>query len=604
MYRAGCILGLVFALTTFVCVADSIVLEGKSYNNVKIRESSTRYYIEIVSQGRSISVPKDQVDASTVVIDEDVYDPDKMAGQQVQQVEGAEAPLYAGASTLYVSTVTENNDRLEINALVLRSGDVRIAICSIDTCVVGKTFRDDVVQKLRVKRSEIGDENLMISATRAASGAFQCLIQGPIEETMFGDYSDDEFEYGAGRAVDAILTAEQNMRPARIRFGQGEAPGLTKNHALPDQPVDPTLLMAYVEDRDGNPLAYLVNYAAQPDFLREKGFKTGRDFPGGLATEIRRFCGAENIPVLFLNGAMGGVLPESPSGNTPAEKAFFMGKALAEVVLHLQQQSEPTETLTISHRTRNVDMPPHMLTKFIPHQVLLQDFWIGDVVFLSLPGEPTPPIGVELRKKAIAQGAKYAFLVGAANDYSAIHTDVNAYFKSEIEATLSFYGPLVISWYLDQHMPAPVLKPSEPWIYCSMIADNRQVFETAREKARIDSETIRNQWAQMDETLEKLQSILRRIGQLPIEAMKILEKVPPSDAIDIGKQYAAYYVRHEKASFTDKDWVTLMGAADGAQLPFDAIMMLQFMFNPAGLPKEAAAIFDLLEVKGIDFLGK
>jgi hypothetical protein len=137
-----------------------------------------------------------------------------------------------------------------------------------------------------------------------------------------------------------------------------------------------------------------------------------------------------------------------------------------------------------------------------------------------------------------------------------------------------------------------------------MIADNRQVFEAARDRARIDSETIRNQWAQMDEMLEKLQSILRRIGQLPIEAMKILEKVPPSDAIDIGKQYAAYYVRHEKSGFTDKDWTILMGAADGAQLPFDAIMMLQFMFNPAGLPKEAASIFELLEVKGIDFLGK
>lgn len=48
---------------------DSIVIEGKRYENVTVVESPTRYYVRVPEEDRVISVSKSAVDPSTVVID-------------------------------------------------------------------------------------------------------------------------------------------------------------------------------------------------------------------------------------------------------------------------------------------------------------------------------------------------------------------------------------------------------------------------------------------------------------------------------------------------------------------------------------------------------
>ncbi len=589
-----------------VCIADEITIDGEKFKNVEIRESNTRYYIEIPSQGRTISIGKEEIDpADVVIVDEDTYVPPDEVRSSVPVGEGER--LMGGASSLFISSLTANEDRLEVNALVLRAGENMIALCSMDTGAIDRRFFDNVVRQLRLKRSAIDQDNLMLAATHTYASALH-VIQGPLEEVLFGDFSQEEFEYGATRVSDAIVTAEQNLKPVRIRFAQGKVDGFTYNHAIRDVPLANQMLVAVIETDDGAPLAYVVNFAAQPNFLQNKGLGPGRDFPGGLAAAIRSDYGAGNLPVLFLNGACGNVRPEAPGGGDPVQRAFITGKALGQEALRLikENASEPDNMVTIRSRTRvDVQMPPHMLEKFIPKTTILQDFWIGDTVLLSLPGEPSSGIGEELRAKAQEKGGKYVFLVGCAADYTGFHTTVREYFESREEATLSFYGPLVVCWYLDNHLPAPVLKASEPWKYSKMVAAHREAFEQAREKAKVNAESIRVHWEEMDQKLTKLHEPLKNLGDLAPEAEKILKKVPSKEAIEIGKQYGAYFVRHEKAHLNDEERVVLMGIADGAKLPFDSIMLLQFMATPeGGLPDEAKAIMDYLKVKGVDFLSE
>ena len=55
-----------FALLTGVAVADSIIVDGKTYSGVKIRQSDTRYYVRL-SDGTAISVAKDTVKPDQIV---------------------------------------------------------------------------------------------------------------------------------------------------------------------------------------------------------------------------------------------------------------------------------------------------------------------------------------------------------------------------------------------------------------------------------------------------------------------------------------------------------------------------------------------------------
>lgn len=593
--------------------ADSVTVreegEWNVYNNVEVHQNqnSGRYYIKVTTQGRVISaMPEDVKD---VVYEEDTWDPDGGQTGPAGPVEGNTGPLYAGAATFFVSAVTATEERLEINALVLRAGEQYMAFCTLDTAAVNQEFFNTVGSRLGTRRSKIMRENLMLSATRTETGAFNNdqggIMRGVIEEVMFGEFSQELFDYAASRVTGAICAAEQNMRPATVRFATGKTSNLSKNTAISSDPVDETLTVAFFEGRDGSPLAYVVNWAAQPEIIR-RHVKLGdeipqsRDFIGPLATRLRDASGADDVPVLFINGAEGDVEPKTPGG-TPEERIVHVGKGVAQTVLEIQDNGTPINEVTLTCQTRNVAMPPHLMKIFIPSETVLQEFWINDAVFLSMPGDVSSSIGMALRRKARDKGAQHVFLCGLTADYTGWHTDVKQFFESRDEATLSFYGPLVVSWYLDQHLPAAVIKASEPWEDSEMIRQHREVFERARQRARLNAETIRMRWEGLDSELTRKAGILRFLKPLPPEAEKILKKAPPEKAMDIGKQYAAYYVRYQQ-EFTDEEKTILTGVADGANLPFDAIALTQWLFEPSQIPDEAKPLLSSLNIEGMNFL--
>lgn len=66
---AGAIAGCAFF--SGVCGADAITIDGVRYDGVYVRESDSRYYVQIPSSGQTISAPKPRVDVAQVIITED-----------------------------------------------------------------------------------------------------------------------------------------------------------------------------------------------------------------------------------------------------------------------------------------------------------------------------------------------------------------------------------------------------------------------------------------------------------------------------------------------------------------------------------------------------
>ncbi|GMV94712.1 MAG: hypothetical protein AMXMBFR82_44900 [Candidatus Hydrogenedentota bacterium] len=55
-------------IVSFPALADSIAVEGRTYENVVVRESATRYLVEIPADGSVMSVSKDAVSLDSVII--------------------------------------------------------------------------------------------------------------------------------------------------------------------------------------------------------------------------------------------------------------------------------------------------------------------------------------------------------------------------------------------------------------------------------------------------------------------------------------------------------------------------------------------------------
>lgn len=68
MKKTGRIIACFSIAIAGIAQADSITVDGKSYENVYVTETGAMYYVQVPSEGRSFSVLKNKVDPATVII--------------------------------------------------------------------------------------------------------------------------------------------------------------------------------------------------------------------------------------------------------------------------------------------------------------------------------------------------------------------------------------------------------------------------------------------------------------------------------------------------------------------------------------------------------
>lgn len=607
MLRAGSTCFLILLLGIALCAADSITIDGKRYENVEIRESATRYYVRIPSENKTISVSKDQVAPGDIE-----YSGPRRAEEAPAEREPEPEPksdmegnaLNAGASTVLVPQEQSSGDQLEINALVLQADENTLAFCAVDTAALNQALLKRVGDRLMDKRSALRRYNVMLAATHTYAGAFAGLMKGPLAEFAFGDFDRGALDEAVGLIAKAILEAEQGLQPAQIRFTESAAPQYVRNRTREDGVVDPRLGALYVETSDGKPIAYLVNYACQPVITPQAraASERSRDFPGGIAEALREAAGAP-VPVVFINGAEANAAPQPPAGDTPAQQARAMGNALGQIAIEVLAQARPVPIKSIESRTRAVDLPESLLGELAPRSTVLQDFAVGPAVFLSLPGEAGSQIGLALREKAISRGAKHVFLCGLTGDYTWYHTDATEFFGPSEASRRSFFGPLMIHWYLANHLPgiegAP---PPPPWRCSTLLGKHRGAYFAGLSKGKQEKDLIFVAWNNVSESIRTMANMIRAAGGLSEEVEELAARVPQSDAVKLAVQFAAVFAREQSQDLTDEQRARLMGVAEGAKLPVDAIILLQFLVNPVGVPEGAAQLFAAIQFTSMDFL--
>lgn len=110
----------------------------------------------------------------------------------------------------------EIHDHLYSKALVLQDNKTTIAIVVVDICTMQKDFLDDVKSEI-FKQTGISPNNILISSTHThAGGSIESLLLSP---------ADLPYRKKLSSLIEqSVYRAKQNLRPAKIAFGNVNVP--------------------------------------------------------------------------------------------------------------------------------------------------------------------------------------------------------------------------------------------------------------------------------------------------------------------------------------------------------------------------------------------
>jgi hypothetical protein len=228
-------------------------------------------------------------------------------------------------------------DPLFANALVLAVGNGKLAIVGLD---LGRAPTRQSMAAIRQRiKAEAGIEHVMIVGSHTHHGPVIEVDSLPAPESSY--VRDLE-----RKIADVILAAEKARRPAQIGVARRELE-LNRNRQskLPDKPIDRELAVIRVDDRDGNPIALAVNFAAHPTMIPAEQLLYSADYPGAMKSLVKRELGGV---CLFLQGASGDM--SANPGEHRGHEAFGQALGREALVLARQIKTEPPANPSLKAR--------------------------------------------------------------------------------------------------------------------------------------------------------------------------------------------------------------------------------------------------------------
>ncbi len=347
------------------------------------------------------------------------------------------------------------HDDLYAKAIVLEAGNERAALVALDLISTTRPLVEEARRKIE-KATGIPGANVMISATHAHTGPV--LRDRSARTEALGGASDKSAGYlsrlpewiaeSVSNAQTALTPASAaaaighedsiafnrrfHMRDGSVGWNPGKLnPGIIK----PAGPIDPSVPFVYFATSKGEPIATYVNYAVHLDNVG--GLQISADLPYTLSRSLAAFKGT-NMLTVFTAGTCGDVNHINVRWKQPQkghENAARMGTILAGEVLRRWPELEPIEAGSVRVRSEIVHLPlpelaandvekaraivrryggkdePKFLEKVWAFKVLdiaaregkpleveVQTIVLGNVAWVSLPGEIFVELGLRIKQ--------------------------------------------------------------------------------------------------------------------------------------------------------------------------------------------------------------
>jgi hypothetical protein len=312
----------------------------------------------------------------------------------------------------------EKKGDITARAIVIRKGDVSIAVVSLD--LIG--FPSALGDRVRAKVTRIPADHIMIGSTHTHS-APDCYAFPDGKGGHTGDlaYMDSV----CVKAAEAVNQAIDQLQPAWIKIATGEAQGkIAYNYYAPDL-YDRRMSVFQAVSPAGKTIATLVNYAVHPEVLGNDVGILSPDLVGPLCEKIESLAGGT---ALFMNGAQGGMVTadnrdlKQPRDQQRAywndsrswEECLRIGHVMAAEALRIVKDAPDQKNPTLFCDSINVRFPvdsalmwgvilgsplkyPHNDDQSVNARINLVN--LGTAQILTIPGEALPNIGFYLKRK-------------------------------------------------------------------------------------------------------------------------------------------------------------------------------------------------------------
>ena len=334
--------------------------------------------------------------------------------------------LMAGTAKINITPPTTRypvHDSLYARSLILEVGSTRIAFIAYDSGSGDELFLDRMKKKYNL-------QELYLCQSHNHSGA-----QGPKE------WTETQFDW-------LLDNASKNMFEATFSGGHRSFPSLAFNrlivredgHAreswfaddqyryinrerLPHGPVDNTVGVVRIDDKNGNPRVLIMNYACHPDAIWNN-FEVSGDYVG-YATKYTEEAFDNKLNCLFINGAAGNQAPLFKDGGRTGpddpRKANYdlierMGKLLSIETVKLAKQLYPNPYDENSLKIKSDSM--QFIGRYLPDRKFNPHFSLivvnGRYVFSVVSGEFFIKFQLDW-KNALSQYDVVPFFLGYVN---------------------------------------------------------------------------------------------------------------------------------------------------------------------------------------------
>ncbi len=340
-------------------------------------------------------------------------------------------PMSGYGGDTYDHRSQATHDPLHARVLVLDDGRSRTALITLD--LIGLN-QGDLPTRLR----ELGIGNWVLASSHTHGGPKVLSLLEPFAEDRTWPVDDPYVTWLENRIAEGTARALERMQPATLSVAKGSV-DISFNRRLVHTdgtvemiwganrarrytgPTDPEVGVVRVDDRAGNPLAILLNYACHPVVLGSGNRQLTADYPGYACAYLeRRFPGTV---ALFLQGADGDLDPYIDVQNdfAPAQdQGEELGREVERVVRALDPYREGQPHALELHPLIEVTHYQYTFAGFYDRSQSIETPFsllrIGDrLAFVNLPGEPFVELQLDLKARS---PLPFTFLIGYANGYA------------------------------------------------------------------------------------------------------------------------------------------------------------------------------------------
>lgn len=342
------------------------------------------------------------------------------------------AGVYLGGYDFGPSRKATSGDQTFARAIVIGSGDQRLAIVTLDLVGMGNTWMRAVRDGVSAATG-ISARGVMVHVSHS-HGA-------PDFQGIWGGVTPAYRQRVVTQAVEAVKAATTAQEPAELRVATTQAADLHNNRRGGTNRDDALSVMQFTRpgaDEGSGVIATLVNYAAHPTTTARNDKQLSTDYIGPVVDALEaEYPGSVG---LFVNGTLGDLSPRAPDavgGDQRAERQR-LGEAIAARAIAALADPGTSQTIPAGMATSGgsvtftpagtllataisipastsplngyynlaaVGSPPRITAELL---VVRLGSPVANTTIVTFPGEPLSSTGVALRSQ-LGGGAQFLF---------------------------------------------------------------------------------------------------------------------------------------------------------------------------------------------------